>query len=428
MFQISFQKPRILSWKVIIALLFLALLTTGTIVYSLEATSQTLSLEESRLIVTSGDADSAEQIQSPTFELTSINLPSTRLPNYIPTDIPREAAGAVIEQNYIAYDDLGEEGYRFQGTRVFRTNATLDEEFNRYLAYFNSRNYQILTTSNQPDFKSIFVRPAPTSSIFGSININRNTITNIRSVDITFQNNNFSCSTPPSGLISWYYGEGNANDSFGVNNGILRNGATATGTGSAGHGLAFGFDGVDDYVEIPDSSSLKPQQISVEAWVKFTSLNSTNPSAPGLQYIVFKKNRRADHFEGYSLSKFRDTNGVERIGFTIASAGGNQISARSTSPVTVNANIRNQFYHLVGTYDGSTVRLYVNGELEGIQAANFALDYDTRPLFIGGSGESFNGRMQGVIDEVGIYNRAVTANEVRRIFESGGAGKCRQIP
>ena len=373
------------------------------------------------------DIGAYEGFQS--YELTTINLPSSRLPNLMPIDIPREAAGATVTHNYIAFTTPnGNPYYNFQATRQFTTSATLDDEANIYLNYLNSKNYQASLISNQPNLKTIYVNPSQTSPISITININKNSITGINTVDIDFSKFWINCITPPSGLVSWYYAEGDANDSIGTNNGIMRNGATATALGPAAHGQAFGFDGIDDYVEIPDSPSLKPQQISVEAWVKFTSLDSTNPSAPGLQYIVSKKNTRTDHFEGYSLQKYRDTSGVERIAFVISSAGGNQIIANSTSPITVNQNPRDQFYHVVGTYDGAAVRLYINGELEGIQAANFPLDYDTRPIFIGSSGEPFDGKLKGVVDEVAIYNRALTPNEIKEIFESGGAGKCRGVP
>ncbi len=357
------------------------------------------------------------------LEITTINLPNSRIPNNIPPDIPKEQPGASIDQNFFSFtNDL-----RSQGTRTFTTQRTLTDEFTIYTNYFNSHGYTITATVNNPTYKMIAVRLDPTSSQGQTIRvqISQNYPNQVNISSTKFQ---LGCVIPPSGLNSWYYANGNANDSIGANSGILRNGANANAIGPVSHGEAFGFDGIDDYVEIPDSPSLKPQQISVEAWFKFTSLDSTNSSAPGLQYIVSKKNTRTDHFEGYSLQKYRDTNGVERLAFLISSANGNQIIANSTSPITVDQNPRNQFYHVVGTYDGSTVRLYVNGELEGIQAANFPLDYDTRPVFIGSSGEPFDGKLQGVVDEVGIYNRAITANEVRSIFESGGAGKCRGVP
>lgn len=62
-----------------------------------------------------------------------------------------------------------------------------------------------------------------------------------------------TCTTPPSNLAAWYRGEGNANDSQGVNNGTAQNGAPFA-AGQVAQALSS--DGVDDYVSVPDSGNL----------------------------------------------------------------------------------------------------------------------------------------------------------------------------
>jgi len=80
---------------------------------------------------------------------------------------------------------------------------------------------------------------------------------------------------------------------------------------------------------------------------------------------------------------------------------------------------------VVGTYDGSRVRLYVNGVLEGEAPVSITVDYDTRPVFIGTSGETvFDGKLNGIIDEASIYNRALDASEIAALYAAGAAGKC----
>jgi hypothetical protein len=224
-----------------------------------------------------------------------------------------------------------------------------------------------------------------------------------------------ACTQAPSGLVSWYRGEGNALDSVSNNNGALQNGTTFQ---PAKAGQGFKFDGVDDRVEIPDSPSQKPQALTVETWVKFDSLSSnTSGGAPnGLQYLVFKKNQSVGNFEGYSLLK-TDANKL-RIGFA---PGNGNIGAVADSTTFVTAGV---FYHVVGTYDGSAIRLYVNGQLESTTPYNLPLNYDTRPLFLGTSGENFDGKFNGVLDEVSIYNRAITAAEVSALSAAGQNGKC----
>jgi len=185
-------------------------------------------------------------------------------------------------------------------------------------------------------------------------------------------------------------------------------------------GQGFYLNGSNADVQIPDSPSLRPANVTVEAWVKLDALASPVAAYPGLQYIVFKKNSRGGNFEGYDLEKNR-INGQDVFRFQVTSAAGQQVPAASTT--VAQAGI---WYHLTGTYDSGTgyVLLYVNGVLEGSAYAGFPLDYDTRPLFIGTTGEGWDGRVQGTVDEVSIYNRALSSNEIASIYNAGSAGKC----
>jgi hypothetical protein len=233
-----------------------------------------------------------------------------------------------------------------------------------------------------------------------------------------------TCVPPPSGLVGWWPGNGNAKDAIAGNNGQMAGDATFA-PGMVGQGFAL--DGFGDYVEIPDSQALKPAQMTVEAWVRFDSLDTPIVSqfdAPGQQYIVFKKNTRVFNFEGYALRKQR-VSGVDRLAFSIGDVTGfaTLAVALSTTPVAVG-----QFYHVVGTYDGTAVRLYVNGILEGQAAVSATVDYDTRPIFIGTSGETvFDGKLAGIVDEASIYNRALDATEVAAMYAAGSAGKCASV-
>ncbi len=216
-------------------------------------------------------------------------------------------------------------------------------------------------------------------------------------------------------MISWWPGEGNADDVVGTNNGTLIDGVTFT----AGEvGQAFHLNGTNQYVQIADSPSLKPINVSVEAWVKLDTLVTPGANIPGQQIIVFKKNTRSGNFEGYTLLKDR-VSGQDCFSFAIASAGGLQVHALSSTIPQVGT-----WYHLVGTYDGATVRLYVNGVLEGTAYAGFPLDYGTRPVFFGRTGEFWVANFGGSMDEVSLYNRALTADEIQGLYNAGSAGKC----
>lgn len=231
---------------------------------------------------------------------------------------------------------------------------------------------------------------------------------------------NYVCAQPPNNLVSWFAGEGNALDSKSSNHGTLQNGTTFQ-TAKVGQG--FKFDGVNDFVEIPDNASLKPATLTLETWVKFDSLTSTvTGGAPaGYQNIIFKKNSRAagTGFEGgYSLVKNPDN----RIGIGFNSAGGATDFASSTTFVQAGV-----WYHIVGTHDGTNIRLYINGQLEGTGTATFPIDYGTTPLYLGNAQVPFSGYFNGVLDETTIYDRALTAMEVSSIYNANSSGKCKPV-
>ena len=234
--------------------------------------------------------------------------------------------------------------------------------------------------------------------------------------EVTVTVNAHPCLTPPHGLVGWWQGEGNYTDLVSGNNGTPLNGPTFI---SGQVGQAFRLDGTDDSIQIADSTRLKPANISVSAWVKFDSLDSVT-SDIGLQYILFKRGNGP--FEAFSLFKLRGTGPDDRIHFLVGSNPTVNLRAAAVSTTVIKAG---QFYHLVGTYDGHDIKLYVNGVLERTQPANFDIGYlNGKPLVIGGSGEPFNGRVRGIVDEVQIYNRVLSSTEAQSIYETGTTGLC----
>jgi hypothetical protein len=204
-------------------------------------------------------------------------------------------------------------------------------------------------------------------------------------------------------------GENNARDSIGTNDGQLVNVTFARGV----VGRAFHLNGSNACVRIPDSPVLKPTDLTVEAWVKFDALESHRSNLPGYQTIVFKLNSRDPHrgnFDGYSL--FKNTN---QFGFGVASADGREVHAYSLTVPRVG-----EWYHVAGTYNSfnTNLEIYVNGVLEGSAHADFPLDCGTRPLFVGTTGEWWDSSLQGTVDEVAFYYRALLVNEIHDDYEA----------
>src|SRR3954465_897744 len=81
-----------------------------------------------------------------------------------------------------------------------------------------------------------------------------------------------TCFSAPINIAGWWPGDGNASDITGTNNGTLQGGATASGAGMVGS--AFTLDGTNGFVQIPNSASLRPTNLTIEAWVRFSGLDS----------------------------------------------------------------------------------------------------------------------------------------------------------
>jgi phospholipase C len=209
------------------------------------------------------------------------------------------------------------------------------------------------------------------------------------------------------GLVGSWPGEGTANDAAGTNHGTLMGGARANAAGKMGR--AFGFDGTNAFVRIPDSPQLKPAELTIEAWVLFSALNSSGSggSPPGEQFIVFKQNSRSSYFEGFYLGKSRTAQG-DVFSFMVTSAAGQERILQSATVVTTGV-----WYHVAGVRGSNFTQLYVNGQLERQTNVNFPQDYGTNPLFFGSSGQSYwDHKFAGALDEVCLYSRPLSGVEV----------------
>jgi hypothetical protein len=232
------------------------------------------------------------------------------------------------------------------------------------------------------------------------------------------------CTPAPAGLVAWWPGDGNTKDMAGTNNGTLMGGATANGTGYVG--LAFKLDGTNNFVQIPDSPVFHPTNFTIEAWVRFDSLDSppVGNSPPGQSYIVYKHNSRsADEQEAFNLSK--DRNHISTPGdtfcFEVSSAAGKLVYLESATLIATGV-----WYHIAGVRGPDFIQLFVNGQLESQTNVDFPQDYGSQPLLFGTSGISYwDHKFDGVLDEVSLYNRVLSASEIAALYASGNAGKCK---
>jgi hypothetical protein len=202
----------------------------------------------------------------------------------------------------------------------------------------------------------------------------------------------------------WRLAEGSgttASDVRGVNPGAYLNGpklAAPSLLGTDTANTAVGFDGYNDSVRVPSSDSLRVgAPITLEAWIKPAAL----PVAGQFASVLTKP-------ESYSLQ----FNGP-RLEFTIIQNGTRRRLQAPSGAVSVG-----QAYHVVGTYDGATRRLYLNGTQVATDSLSGGATLTTNPLYVGswnGSAEMF----KGTVDDVAVYRAALSASRVGAHYGAG---------
>ena len=163
-------------------------------------------------------------------------------------------------------------------------------------------------------------------------------------------------------------------------------------------GTALELDGVDDYVDCGNDESLDltAAGVTVQAWVRLDA-------APRNRWIVAKSQWANDENGDYWLNLHpANTN----LNFAILTSAGYHRSPAYTCAV-------NQWYHLAGVFDGASLALYVNGESAGppVPVGGWVVSND-HILQIGGE-PTGHANLDGTIDEVVIYNRVLSAEEIR---------------
>ncbi len=199
------------------------------------------------------------------------------------------------------------------------------------------------------------------------------------------------------GLVGAYaFNEGSgaaAGDVSGhLNNGTLQNGTQWTTGGKFGGALSF--DGVNDAVQVPDDDSLDlANGMTIEAWVRPGAAN-------GWRTAIFKPQP-----SGLVYALYGNTSGNVPMAEAWIDGGARKASGSTQLPVDA-------WSHLAATYDGTVVRMYVNGTPLGTASRTGGILTSAEPLWIGANPvwpEPFIGQ----IDEVRIYDRALTAEQVQ---------------
>jgi len=200
----------------------------------------------------------------------------------------------------------------------------------------------------------------------------------------------------------WGFDEGSGTTTFDSsgngNNGTLINGPVWI---DGKYGKALDFDGVDDYVEVEDSSSLHfSTSVTLMAWVYLVADATYSDSR------VLGK----DAWNGGTNLHLVIHDSLGHVGFGLGVGGG----STSVFQTSTEAIPRESWTHIAATYDGFLMRIYVNGSLDSTLSWGSGFDSNANPLTIGSKNPPYLGFFfKGKIDEVRIYNRVLSQQEIQ---------------
>jgi hypothetical protein len=229
-----------------------------------------------------------------------------------------------------------------------------------------------------------------------------------------------TCVPPPTNMVSWWRAEGNLIDSWDSNSGTAIVGP-AYGTGQVGLGLS------NSVISVPDAPSLHfTSGLTVLAWI-----NGSAFANGGLYTIVSKYEVPfTSNIATQSSFYFGITNNGNLF-FRVSSNGQASANVGLSATQTI---LPHQWYLVAATYDHTHLRLYINGQLSVARDFFTGIFPGTTPLGIGGvpSGTppfaTAAFPFAGTIDEVSLFNRALSQTEIFNIYSADGAGLCLAAP
>lgn len=287
----------------------------------------------------------------------------------------------------------------------------------------NGMNGQLIgvigTPGSDPYFavgSSAYFRAVSSGDLLLGIN---DFVLNDNSGTVTSQVNVVSCYTAPSNIVAFWKGEDNAMDSVGGNNGAPLNISYSDGIVER----AFRFSGTNSGIVVPPSKRLDvgtTTGFTIEGWIAPTAVANLN------QWLFGWREGSDTYGACVKLSQAPSAGqGAGSICINIIDVNGTP-HVLSTSPLIVDY----AFHHLAVTYDSSgtgLAKIYVNGTLAAQSSFGSFTPQTSYPFVFGSAAANGNygeSDYRGYMDEVALYSRALSSNEIYGIFSAGCAGKC----
>ncbi|MFM2230876.1 MAG: hypothetical protein RL607_2134, partial [Bacteroidota bacterium] len=212
---------------------------------------------------------------------------------------------------------------------------------------------------------------------------------------------------PTNGLVGYWPFSGNANDVSGNGNNGTVNGATLISDRYGNTSSAYSFDGIDDYIQAPNYSS--NSSFTVSCWV---NMSTYNLNSLGSNDFIFVLNHSGENNTSRSfMIGYRNFGSEYGFSSYVYNNVDNQLGGYATnqSPPSVNT-----WHHLVSVFEnGVYIKMYLDGELFYNKTDNVPTQNNmpSLPLLFGKGVATQFDFLEGKLDDVGIWNRALTQQE-----------------
>jgi Concanavalin A-like lectin/glucanases superfamily len=227
-----------------------------------------------------------------------------------------------------------------------------------------------------------------------------------------------TCVTAPADLVAWWSLDGNAADRTLLHSGTIPCGPGVFFPAEVGAGFAPALTGCA--VTVPSAPDLNVTTFTIEAWVRVDGTSH----AP---MMILDKGRLDDgnaSFEYFlyvtadSPDAGSDPSEGGKLGLDVGDGNFGQLLV-GTVPL-----MDGQFHHVAATCDGLMLRLYVDGAQDGSAAQLVTPLANDDPVSVGGITGHPGYNVDGIVDEVALYSRALAPSEIAALFATGSAGKC----
>ena len=211
---------------------------------------------------------------------------------------------------------------------------------------------------------------------------------------------------PTNGLVGYWPFNGNANDASGNGNNGTVNGSILTNDRFGKPSAAYSFDGSSNYIDVPNSSSFNftKNKMTVSLWMLTTVSTPVN----NVHTLISKQSSSGANQSGFNIAK------ENTLTYLLIKNGPNTPQGYSRVPST---SLLNSWHNLVCVADSGILKTYIDGQLIKTDTTNAAIGLSTQALRFGKPIYSIiNSEFNGSLDDIGIWNRALTEQEITNLY------------